>query len=230
MEFTGERVIPGKTGPDLLNEHVGRYRFAEALVGGRVVLDAGCGAGYGSAILARAAERVYALDNSADALRLASEAASQGDVRFLRGDCSELPLKAGSLDAVVAFEVIEHLRNWKGLLQESRRVLRPDGRLIVSTPNRPFYEKTRTEPNPFHVHEFDYSEFKSELESVFPHVTIFLENHAQAIAFSPLERQGLRTVVEESGANPEEANFFLAVCSAQPLYRLAGVRLRPDHG
>lgn len=230
MEFTGERVIPGKTDPDLLNEHVGRYRFAEALVGGRAVLDAGCGAGYGSAILAKAAERVFALDNAWDALASARETSPAERVVHLCGDASSLPLRDKSLDAVVAFEVIEHLENWRGLLEESRRVLRDDGRLIVSTPNRPFYEKTRTEPNPFHVHEFDYEEFKAELEAVFPHVTIFLENHTQAIAFTPMTRQGLRTAVEESRPKPEEAHFFLAVCSAQPLYGSPAFVYVPETG
>ncbi len=230
MEFTGERVIPGKTDPDLLNEHVARYRFAEALVSGRRALDAGCGAGYGSAILARAAARVYALDNSGEALSLARAEHAADNIRYVRGDCSRLPLLDASLDAVVAFEVIEHLENWSGLLAEARRVLRPDGRLIVSTPNRPFYEKTRTVPNPFHVHEFDYEEFREELQKVFPHVTIFLENHAHAIAFTPLVRQGLRTIVEETEPRPEEAHFFLAVCSEQSLYGSPAFVYVPETG
>ena len=56
-EFTGERVIPGEVDIDLLNEHMARYTFAARLARGKRVLDAGCGAGYGSAELARAAER-----------------------------------------------------------------------------------------------------------------------------------------------------------------------------
>ena len=52
-EFTGERVIPGQVDVDLLNEHLARYAFAARLARGKRVLDAGCGAGYGSAELAR---------------------------------------------------------------------------------------------------------------------------------------------------------------------------------
>ena len=54
-EFTGERVIPGQVDVDLLNEHLARYAFAARLARGKRVLDAGCGAGYGSAELARTA-------------------------------------------------------------------------------------------------------------------------------------------------------------------------------
>src|SRR5215471_11758453 len=67
-EFTGERLIPGQVDVDLLNEHVARYAFAARLARGKRVLDAGCGAGYGSAELARVAQRVIGLDIAADAL------------------------------------------------------------------------------------------------------------------------------------------------------------------
>ena len=53
VEFTGERVIPGQVDADLLNEHLARYAFAARLARGKRVLDAGCGAGYGAAELAR---------------------------------------------------------------------------------------------------------------------------------------------------------------------------------
>ena len=56
-EFTGERLIPGEVDIDLLNEHMARYNFAARLTRGKRVLDAGCGAGYGSAELAQSAER-----------------------------------------------------------------------------------------------------------------------------------------------------------------------------
>jgi len=216
MEFTGERVIPGQTDPDLLNEHIARYRFAESLAGGRAVLDAGCGVGYGSDILSRKASQVYAIDLAADAV--AAGARDYSGVRFVQGSCTGLPFRDASLDVVVAFEVIEHLEDWRGLLAEARRVLRPDGQLLVSTPNRLYYSQTRTEPNPYHVHEFDYAEFRSELEAVFPHTTIFLENHTNAIAFTPENVQGLRTSVESGQPEPDEAHFFLAVCSALPQF------------
>ena len=64
MEFTGERVVPGQTDVDLMNEHLARYGFAESLVAGKRVLDAGCGVGYGSARLARSPDRVVGLDNA----------------------------------------------------------------------------------------------------------------------------------------------------------------------
>ena len=230
IEFTGERVVPGQTNPDLMNEHLARYCFAEALVGQKRVLDAGCGLAYGSARLARRAQDVFALDNAFDPLRQVRGQYEPEGVRFAQGDVSSLPFRSGSFDVVVAFEVIEHLENWQGFLTEVERVLEPSGQLIVSTPNRLYYEETRTEPNLFHVHEFDYEEFQSKLQKFFPHVTIFLENHSNAITFTPLNVQGVRTILESNSHKPEEAHFFLAACSKQPLFGSPAFVYLPESG
>src|SRR3977135_1391273 len=70
-EFTGERLIPGEVDIDLLNEHMARYNFAARLTRGKRVLDAGCGAGYGSAELAQMAERVIGIDIAPEAVEFA---------------------------------------------------------------------------------------------------------------------------------------------------------------
>lgn len=218
MEFTGERVVPGQTDPDLMNEHLARYAFAERLAGSKRVLDAGCGIPYGAAFLARSADRVFALDNSHEPLREGLGKHAAGNVFFLQGDCTRLPLAGASVDVVVAFEVIEHLENWRGLLAEARRVLTPAGQLVVSTPNRLYYGESRDTPNQFHVHEFDFQEFRAELSQVFAHTAIFLQNHTDAIAFTPLDTQGVRIRLEPGEPRPSEAHFFVAVCSQQSLY------------
>ena len=217
MEFTGERAIPGQTDPDLMNEHWARYAFAEALVGSKRVLDAGCGVGYGAARLAEVAAEVVALDQARDPLTAGGKQYSHPRLRFVQGDCTRFPFADSSLDAVVAFEVIEHLDEWKALIEESRRVLVPAGQFIVSTPNRLYYGEAREDPNPFHVHEFTHDEFREELGRCFPHVMLFLENHTDALVFAG-EFQGIRAHLETADQTPDEAHFFLAVCSQQPLH------------
>ena len=218
MEFTGERVVPGQTDVDLMNEHLARYGFAESLVAGKRVLDAGCGVGYGSARLARSADHVVGLDNAREPLLTTKHEYGDSHVRLAEGDCRSLPFSDASFDVVVAFEVIEHLENWRGLLAEARRVLTPGGRLLVSTPNKVYYQQTRTTPNLYHVHEFDYDEFRGELAKFFKNTTMFLENHSDAITFTPLTARGVRTFLEATSSHPEEAHFFVAVCSGELLY------------
>src|SRR5437588_11004156 len=134
-EFTGERVIPGHVDADLLNEHLARYAFAARLSRRKQVLDAGCGAGYGSAELARTAASVLGIDSSPEAIAFACAQYPAPNLRFEEADCSALPAPDGSIDLVVAFEVIEHLQDWRAFLREARRVLAPAGQFIVSTPN-----------------------------------------------------------------------------------------------
>src|SRR3954468_24242667 len=87
-EFTGERVIPGEVDADLLNEHMARYAFAARLSRRKQVLDAGCGAGYGSAELARAASDVLGVDVSPDAVAFARERYQAPNLKFEVADCT----------------------------------------------------------------------------------------------------------------------------------------------
>ncbi len=215
-EFTGERVIPGEVDADLWNEHVARYWFAARMAHGRRVLDAGCGSGYGAGVLARDADEVLGIDISGDAIDYARRYYQGKNVRFERASCLEIPAPDGSFDLVVAFELIEHLADWRAFLREVRRVLAPKGQFLVSTPNQLYYAEARAAlgPNPFHVHEFEFGEFQRELEAVFPKVALYLENHTDAIVFAQAGSEGaVESRLEEAGANAHDAHFFLAVCS-----------------
>jgi ubiquinone/menaquinone biosynthesis C-methylase UbiE len=216
-EFTGERVIPNLVDPNLLNEHLARYRFAARFCKGVAVLDAGCGTGYGTAELADAAS-VTATDISEEALDYARENFGRPGVHFINAPCEALPFGEAAFDLITAFEVIEHLKRWPDLLTEARRVLAPAGVLLVSTPNKAYYAEMRSKvgPNPFHCHEFEYEEFRSALSEVFPHVRIWAQNRAEAIVFAPAAPR--KSVLEAPGDHdPENAHFFLAACSQSPL-------------
>jgi SAM-dependent methyltransferase len=209
-EFTGERLIPGEVDIDLLNEHMARYHFAVRLARGKRVLDAGCGAGYGSAELADAAERVTGIDIAQAAVDYARAHYALPNLTFEPASCTQLPYADGAFDLVVAFEVIEHLENWRDFLQEVRRVLAPAGQLIVSTPNRLYYTESRGADgaNPFHVHEFDFDEFSRELKQFFPYVTMFLENHVEGVTFQPHEAgDTVEARVDAAEPVPDESHF-----------------------
>jgi len=98
-------------------------------------------------------------------------------------------------------------------------VLASGGQFIVSTPNKLYYTESRGAEgaNPFHVHEFEFEEFRSELKSVFPHVALFLENHVEGVTFQPDEPGNTVEVRVDAGEPaPNETHFFVAVCAHRP--------------
>jgi SAM-dependent methyltransferase len=215
-EFTGERLIPGQVDVDLLNEHMARYAFAARLARGKRVLDAGCGAGYGSAELAQSADSVVGADVAAEAVAYARDNYRLHNLRFEQASCTAMPHADRSFDLIVAFEVIEHLENWRGFLLEMQRLLAANGQFIVSTPNKLYYTESRgsTGANPFHVHEFEFEEFRTELIAVFPDVSLFLENHVEGVTFQPHQPGNTVEVrVDTAEPAPQESHFFVAVCA-----------------
>jgi SAM-dependent methyltransferase len=227
-DFTGERVIPGQVNNDLWGEHVARYAFAARLACEKRALDLGCGTGYGTAQLADTAAAAVGIDVAPEAIAYALS--NYSAARFLQCSAAAVPFPAASFDVVTAFEVIEHLPDWRALLVEARRVLRANGILIVSTPNRRYYAETRAAagPNPFHTHEFEYGEFRGALTEFFPHVQILFQDRVEAFAF--YDGAHVSTTEAEIGGptgDPETANFFVAVCSCSPLPPLASFLYAP---
>jgi SAM-dependent methyltransferase len=220
VEFTGERVIPGQVNDDLWSEHVARYAFARQYVQFARVLDAGCGTGYGSAELAQSAAEVTGVDIAADAIEYAVANYPIPGLRFLQSSCTAVPFPPESFDVVVAFEVIEHLSNYRALIDEAARLLTPSGLLIVSSPNKRYYSETRAQagPNPYHEHEFEAQEFVRELERVFPQVRLLLQNRVESFAFHPpVSFWPAKARIDGGGGNAEDAHFFIALCSRGPL-------------
>src|SRR5204862_756713 len=124
-----ERYDPElRQGSIIAAEHRVRYRWAATAAEGKAVLDAGCGAGYGSAILADAGARsVTGLDIDPGAVAgAASSYGKVGAIEFVRGDVRELPFEDRSFDLIVCFETIEHVEDPDTALDELRRVLREE--------------------------------------------------------------------------------------------------------
>jgi ubiquinone/menaquinone biosynthesis C-methylase UbiE len=222
-EFTGERVIPGQVNDDLWAEHLARYAFAARFAHGRRVLDSGCGTGYGVNELARSAAWVVGADIASEAVEYARVHSIQPNVSFVQASATALPFSAGGFDLLTAFEVIEHLDSWRGLVSEARRVLAPGGLLVVSTPNRLYYADSRRldGPNPYHVHEFEFEEFEAALREFFPHVAILFQNRVEAFAFhGATQSSHVEVRLDVETHEPANAHFFIGVCSTEVLPKL----------
>ena len=236
LTFTGERFTPEVRGP-IWYEHWHRYAFVASIVRGLRVLDAACGEGYGSFLLARAAAQVTGVDISADAVTHARERYPSDNLAFVQGSVTQLPLPDHSVDVVVSFETIEHLAPQREMLAEFRRVLTPAGVLIISSPNRPIYNEAGQVENHFHVSELDRAELKALLDPAFPQQAW----HAQrVVAQSALWAEGgggsetRYTVLESDEVRearlPAPPMYFVVTCAAAgaPLPKLPALSLFDD--
>lgn len=183
LVLTGERTLPGI--PDeayWFARHEVAYHLAAELVSGRSVLDAGCGEGYGLAILAEAgALRVVGADLEPRVVSHIEEtyaARHPGVVEAVACELMDLPLVDAEVDLTVSFQVIEHVYDVPGYLASLRRVTRPGGAILIGTPNRLTFTPGSDEPtNPFHTREFTAAELTEELERVGLEVTDLLGVH-----------------------------------------------------
>jgi ubiquinone/menaquinone biosynthesis C-methylase UbiE len=220
VEFTGERVIPGQVNADLWNEHLARYAFARTYARGKRVLDAGCGTGYGCAELAGSAALVTGLDSAQDSIAYCQANYKLPSVRFVVSSGAAMPFGANSFDLIVAFEVIEHVADYRAFLGECARVLSHQGLFIVSSPNKRYYAESRSQtgPNPYHEHEFEDQEFESELSRIFSNVKLLLQNRVECFAFHPsraLCEADAR--IHGGGGDARDAHFLIGMCSFGPL-------------
>jgi len=223
LKDTGERLIPEAEGRQLMYaEHAARYRYAARFARGGRILDLACGVGYGARMLAQAAPnaKVFGVDLSLDTVRYARLHHNANNANFLPTNALALPFADASFDLVVAFEIIEHVAQQSEMLAEVRRVLKPDGLLIVSTPNR----MQSLGGNPFHVRELSESEFRDLLGTNFPSVEILYQGNVLASYLSRGQvfpdlhelHNGYCAVVG-TPVRRDESLFMVAVCGRAPL-------------
>ena len=168
-----ERFVPEQDQGRLIEvEHVCRYRWAAQTAKGRLVLDAGCGTGYGSQLLAAGGAReVIGLDIAHAVLEMVAPGMPES-VRLQAGDLRKLDFENDMFELVVCFEVIEHFEDPFTVLDELVRVLAPGGLLLVSSPNRGVYQPG----NPHHLHEFVPAELQAELAARLDHVRLLRQH------------------------------------------------------
>lgn len=228
LAHTGERFVPGKGSAEVAYDHIARYRLAERYVRGKEVADLGCGAGYGTYSLARFARSILGVDLSEEAVAYASWSYEAPGLRYEVGDVARLPNPAGSFDAAVSFEVIEHLERPEALVEEARRLLKEDGVFVVSTPDKQTYSNDRNSVNPHHLKEMYPLEFRELLERHFRHVGIYWQGALSGSIILPDRGElpeGGQVVLESTQFSLPEPTFnreapvtlyMIAVCTNGP--------------
>jgi ubiquinone/menaquinone biosynthesis C-methylase UbiE len=138
VDKTYERLMLGEFRPLIENEHVARYRFATQLVEGKQVADIACGTGYGTQMLALSGARsVHGMDIAEEAVAFCLEHNNAPNAIYSVANAQKLAaIQDNAFDIVVSFETIEHLPGVEAYLDEMKRILRPGGTFLVSTPDR----------------------------------------------------------------------------------------------
>lgn len=216
LNFTGERVVPGKTPRPLVLEHLARYHLALTLLNlGSSVLDVGCGTGYGTALLASKAARVAGVDIAREAIQYARANYVGPNLSFACADCRRLPFPDSLFDRAVLFEVIEHVSEQATCLSEIRRVLTPQGVLILSTPDPAGPTKGIDGSNPFHIKELQEHELLELLRQHFGHVQLLYQYEVSASSIEAASSSGNSRSAEivENFAHDSGPKYLLAVCS-----------------
>ncbi|WP_020498206.1 class I SAM-dependent methyltransferase [Sciscionella marina] len=152
LHLAGERTVPGVAEENYwFRRHEIAYQELLPHCVGRAVLEAGCGEGYGAAMIADRAASVLALDYDLDAVRHVHAAYG---VPAVQADLGRIPVRTGAVEVIMHSQVLEHLPDQEGFLADCHRVLRPGGILLVTTPNRLTFSPGRDTPlNPYHTRE-----------------------------------------------------------------------------
>ncbi|MGH3318993.1 MAG: class I SAM-dependent methyltransferase [Streptosporangiaceae bacterium] len=200
LPLNGERTLPGIWHENYwFRRHEIAYAAIVPHVRGAKVLDVGCGEGYGSAMLADHAAQVIALDY--DPLTVAHAHRQYPSLAVVSGNAVTLPVTDGSVDAVVALQVVEHLWDQQAFVRECARVLRPGGRAWLSTPNRLTFSPGRDTPrNPCHTRELAPDELAVLLAARFAVERLLGVHHGRRL--TAWERNHGAIVDAQLGAEP----------------------------
>ena len=222
MNFTGERYLPSIQGA-IKYEHLHRYALCMDFIKDKTVLDIASGEGYGSALLAEKAKFVFGVDIDLDSIEKSNTKYKEfPNLHFIHGACESIPIEENSIEVVTSFETIEHHEKHHEMLIEIKRVMKSDGILIISSPNREIYSDKFNSSNPFHVKELYLKELEELLNLYFKNVEIFGQRLITSSMISSLKRTSKTSYaayIYNSGNllhqvfNPDSPLYFVAICS-----------------
>jgi ubiquinone/menaquinone biosynthesis C-methylase UbiE len=175
-KHTGERLETFIFNGNTIN-HLHRYALALELSKNKIVLDIASGEGYGSHLLSSEAKYVYGVDIDNETIIKAENKYKKKNLKFLTGSTSAIPLENNSVDVVVSFETLEHHNQHQEMMLEITRVMKPEGILLISTPDKYYYSDVRAYENKFHVKELYKNEFIELISEYFEKLNLFSQSY-----------------------------------------------------
>ena len=219
-EISGERLTTSVINENTL-EHLHRYALSCELAAGKHVLDIACGEGYGTNLMAEKALSIVGIDIYKRAIADAKLKYLKSNILFKVGDITNIPEKDLSFDLIVCFETIEHIDNYEKALMELKRVLKHNGILLISTPNKKTYSDNPNYINPYHKNEFYKDQFETLILKYFKNIyfleqstsfnSIIYNKHNNSLSFYNGNFKSIEKKEEP------EAVYFFAVASNDKL-------------
>lgn len=225
LPFTGERFTP-ECVREIWYEHWHRYAFARRFAAHKRVLDAACGEGYGSALIADVAAEVTGIDLDANSVAHARvRYAGKPHLRYERMDATALAFADRAFDLVVSFETLEHLTAQEQLIAGFARVLADDGLLLISSPDKRTYSELAGFRNEFHVRELYREELLNLLKPHFPEIRLYGQKLMFQSTLWAIEPGAEGSEVLTAGAEDGSVTtgfdaapmYFIAVCAKRAL-------------
>lgn len=181
---TGERLT--EFAPHTITlEHLHRYAIAMELIKDKSVLDIACGEGYGSHLLALQSATVTGIDIDTETIDAAKIKYKHPHLTFLQGDVENIPITNASFDVAVSFETLEHITAHHKMVAELKRVLKPGGILLISTPDKLNYSDKPGYHNSFHKKELYKAEFDTLLRQYFKNVQLLSQTSGLVSLIAP---------------------------------------------
>jgi ubiquinone/menaquinone biosynthesis C-methylase UbiE len=199
---TGER-LEFESFSNVTVEHLHRYAIASELVENKTVLDIASGEGYGSYLMAKKAKNVVGVDIDFSTVKLAKKKYIRNNLEYLEGSTSFIPLEDNSVDAVISFETIEHHDEHDKMMTEIKRVLKPDGFLLISSPNT---------VNPYHIKELYSNDFINLINNYFKNNYLKYQNSYNFNSYVVKNMENLKVYSGD--------NLICNVGSFLPIYNL----------
>jgi ubiquinone/menaquinone biosynthesis C-methylase UbiE len=215
--WSGERLETFIENRDTI-DHLHRYAVAADYAAGKTVLDIASGEGYGSHLMANVAAKVFGVDIDAETVARAKSKYKKPNLEYRQGSADAIPLADASVDVVVSFETIEHHDRHDEMMAEIKRVLKPGGLTIISTPDKLYYTDKRNFANKFHVKELYKEEFAALIGRYFGNLQLLNQTYVNGNSIlrreESAEKMNLYTG-DYSGIRASEADplYLVAIAS-----------------
>jgi 2-polyprenyl-3-methyl-5-hydroxy-6-metoxy-1,4-benzoquinol methylase len=218
-QWTGERLETFVFNQTTF-EHLHRYAFAQSFVRNKNVLDIACGEGYGTSLLAEFANTVVGIDIDETTVMGAQNKYVRDNLKFQIASITDLPLSDHYFDVVISFETIEHITDQDKMLLELKRVLKQDGILIISTPDKKYFTEIKPYKNPFHPKELYKQEFADLLHKHFRDAKFLQQNFIQGSILADADSCRFDFFTgdyQKVISKTPEASYWIAIASNEKL-------------